>query len=139
MDKQEKIVSPAVEFEYFYRGDDPDCDDKPIAREVVMCIHYDDERIESKRDAHFMYDTNVREKKGFITSKNRFVDAKEAMRIAISQCQIYSVELLYRELNTHNASPRYDNWQLHHDQIKAGIALMESSLLARELKPEDLY
>lgn len=102
MDKQEKIVSPAVRF--------------AIAKEdyngikVVTGVDYES----IYNDGVLSYlandqDTNIWQN-GFITSKNRFVDAKEAMEIAVSCGQVKNDFMLLRD------PPQY-----------------------RDLKPSDLY
>lgn len=76
MDKQEKIVCAAVKFEYM------------IHSEVVMCLDYNDNRVQDHISNDMAYGVIGERTNGFITNKNRFVDAKNAFVIAVNAGQI---------------------------------------------------
>lgn len=84
MEKQEKIVSAAVlcTFELWET-----CEK---FEQVIMCINYDDGIVKDIKNAHINEATDfISSKEGFITNKNRFVNAKEAMEIAIKVGQTH--------------------------------------------------
>lgn len=127
MDKQEKIVCAAIEFVV---------EDSFISSQhdkYVLCgIGY--EEINDFNNS-VMGREVLCAKNGFITDKNRFVDAKEAMEIAIEQDQILEINNCFAEF--HEA-------QLAENFRKVNTLLGELQSLklkhaSRELKPEDLY
>ena len=133
-DKQERIVCAAIKFfvESISGDDDP-------YSEVLLCLNYDDEYAFEKRFelSGTGYYVASEEKRGFITNKNRFVDPKEAMGIAIGAGQIlYLNELLDAYINdvigSRVISPQarmiLNAWE--HQRKMAEC---------RELKSEDLY
>lgn len=76
MNKQEKIVCAAVKFEYM------------VHSEVVMCLDYNDNRVQDHISNDMAYGVIGERTNGFITNYNRFVDAKEAWEIAEDAEQI---------------------------------------------------
>ena len=73
MSKQEKIVCGAITVTWL--------DDKRVRGSRFLGVDY--EKIQSNEFYELLYDSEVilKEKRGFITSKNRFVDPEEALEI----------------------------------------------------------
>lgn len=131
MSKKEKIVCAAVRFEkeHVRTGIESNIN--------VLCVNYADENIE---EARFRFENNPyyfvnREIEGFITNKNRFVDQREAMKIALKANQISSVEEVAIRVSRHKS---LGNTSTARVEASALVSMVEL-YLARELKPEDLY
>ncbi len=131
MSKKEKIVCAAVRFEkeHVRTGIESNIN--------VLCVNYGDENIE---EARFRFENNSyyfvnREIEGFITNKNRFVDQREAMKIALKANQISSVEEVAIRVSHHKS---LGNTSTARVEASALVSMVEL-YLARELKPEDLY
>lgn len=126
---KEKIASPAVWFEKEAGNDQPD---------LIMCLNYEgDERLENHRFHLSDLGIKYREDKGFITSWGRFVDAREAMAIALEYDQLpylnglnkaYNEEIMASRGTTENAT-----------LIFKAMTHQRSILESRELTPKDLY
>ena len=128
MDTQEKIVCAAVKVARVksdYKG-------------VKIVIGVDYQSIYNDGVLSYLandQDTNIWQN-GFITSKNRFVDAKEAMRIAVEENQIEAIRKAF------DAIPNFHDKGIDsHEFGEAANAAIDirDEYLARGLKPEDLY
>lgn len=128
MDKQEKIVCAAIEFttEDLFISTQQD--------KYVLCgVGY--EEIKNFNNSVICREV-LHTQNGFITSKNRFVDAKEAMKIAVEENQIEAIRKVF------DAIPNFHDKGIDsHEFGEAANAAIDirDEYLARELKPEDLY
>lgn len=134
-DKQERIVCAAVKIT-FANGGEKD--------EVVMPY------IKSHKDEYHIFLLLIKlgiwrtkrytEEFGFATSNQRFVDAREAMQIAIKGGQIKELaelDLIIREFEEYEEESGIETNQLIAARESYGEFYHQFS--CRELKPEDLY
>ncbi|WP_077929242.1 hypothetical protein [Wohlfahrtiimonas populi] len=131
MDKQEKIVCAAIQFRPYICEHDGFGD----KTELNGCS-YDEIRSSFAYEYLCVTGSSKDEKEGFITSKNRFVDAKEAMKIAVEENQIEAIRKVF------DAIPNFHDKGIDsHEFGEAANAAIDirDEYLARELKPEDLY
>lgn len=134
MDKQERIYSAAIDV--VYGTDDTDGFNGRRFSEYALCINWNDEYVEQilfwiKKGGYKVYSL----KNGFITNKNRFVDAKEAMEIAIDQDQILEINNCFYELTKANANENFRKVK----ELLSKLQKLRIDYASRELKPEDLY
>lgn len=144
MDKQEKIVCAAMFVKWKYKDID-------FKNEEIICgvdhnlirksSHFMDRRYNYDRE-YFSFE------KGFITSKNRFVDAKEAMRIAIDAKQMIDIDSVISDINLEIDAIEF---LIKNNDIDEKFSTKKLESLRRkltrflkienrdELKPEDLY
>lgn len=148
MEKQERIVCAAMFVKWKYK-------DLDFKNEEVICgVNHNLIR----KSSHFMnrrynYDREYFSfEKGFITNKNRFVDAKEAMSIAIKSGQYPDYEfrkkVCLHEIEEANENKKHNQENIGFDGqlYVTDIGYLENkikeydSILERDyLKPEDLY
>ena len=131
MSEKEKIVCAAIQYNAW-----DICQEKYRDEPFYICGLDYESIMES--DAYIqccILKSTINDKKGFITNKNRFVDAKEAMSIALKACQIQAVESIAMRAAHHR---QLGNTSTARAEESALVSMVEL-YLARELKPEDLY
>lgn len=146
MDKQEKIVCAAVKITYKDGVGDYAVD--TICDATYKLIR----QSQSYKRQHFVHASTAKDTDGFITNYGRFVDAKEAMRIAVKTGQYPDYEfrkkVCLHEIEEANENKKHNQEHIGFDGqlYVADIGYLENkikeynSLLERDyLKPEDLY
>ena len=152
MDKQEKIVCAAIKIKWF--------DGYNNRSTEFIGVNYKYIRGDSVYEMFCEDYTFLSEAEGFITSKNRFVDAKEAMEIAIKsgqypdhQNEINNLEQMIssaKEAEARNKTRKpfditngflnlKDEFVLNYERLQEEVNALKAIAERAELKPEDLY
>lgn len=132
MSKQERIVCAAIRLSYLFVGD-WSTGTKNRHYHIVCGVTYDSIRNSSLfQERRFNYSDGFESTEGFVTSEDRFVDAKEAAHIALDHDQIDEVNRLWDLFSRQESESGKSKQQ--------EIIYEKTSLILRDgLKPEDLY
>lgn len=135
MSKKEKIVCAAVRFVRVLErtGRESNID--------ALCIRYDDECIKDLREKleRSLYSYTEREVLGFKTNRNRFVDPREAMKIAIDAGQIPYLRDLFDRYHCARISNPDTGVSYEAKMLFSAFDHQRSIWECRDLKLEDLY
>ncbi|MGL4673491.1 MAG: hypothetical protein ACRCXK_01385 [Wohlfahrtiimonas sp.] len=146
MDKQEKILTQGIKFIVRDNGSKNEFEEGftnhvPFildVNEIQVRLFRESVQAENDHGADFEI---IREDIGFITSKNRFVDAKEAMEIAIKARQITSpvdlVMAMKNRIKMAKSNPNEYGGESYIKHLESEIKAID--IAQTELKPEDLY
>lgn len=145
MEKQEKIISPAVRMKFT---------EPELCQEIwhdAMCISYKDHLIS---DIQCLYEDALwdieEEIHGFMTSKRRFVDPIEAQKIAIAAGQYEcpnraiksleeAIENRWFEINHTRNNMVFQTLKNYNRQDNEKIQQLKAGYLGYALRVEDLY